>query len=340
MDGTNPDWQDVGDWKDGRVRSSARAMIWVSLIFAVAFIGLGLPASLAIPAELDKGNTLALVALLFPLVGFAALAVFVHSLIGWHKFSASEIVLDPAPGSIGGDFGGRIETRIRYRHDMRVNIVLSCQHQRTTGSGKNRSTHTSIKWQREGVAATRRCSRDGTELSFRFAIPEGLPQSEPKSSDFHSWLLQIECEQPGVDFKRSFTVPVFESALPQLSGLDVPYARDSDPLQEAPRSIVRISTSSEGIRFYYPWHRRWGTALFMVLFGAIFVSAGLLAGAQSGGILFPLIFGFVGGLVALIGVYMIGNTLTTTVSSRGVESVRRIYGVSLRRRASREDTVR
>ena len=53
--------------------------------------------------------------------------------------------------------------------------------------------------------------------------------------------------------------------------------------------------------------------------------------------MFPLVFGALGGTVALIGLYMLGNTLRTTVSSAGVSSVRRIYGLPLRREASRED---
>jgi hypothetical protein len=333
MSETHPHWQEVGDWKDGKVRSSAKALIWVSLIFAVAFIGLGLPATLAVPDEMARGNHLILVALLFPLVGLGALGIFIHALIGWFKFSASEVLLDPAPGSIGGDFGGRIETGIRYRRDMVVNITLSCLHSRTTGSGKNRSTNTTAVWQREGVATNRRLGRNGTEIAFRFAVPEGLPQSEPSSDDYHHWVLEVECELPGVDFIRSFAVPVFESALPRLSSVDAPYARDSNPMQEPPPGIVRVSTENGELQFYYPWHRRWGSALMLVLFGAVFVAAGWFAGQQGASTLFPLVFCGVGGLVAVIGLYLIGNTLTTRVSSRGVTSVRRIYGIPLRREA-------
>ena len=65
-------WQEIGDWKGGRVRSSAKVTLCVSLLFGVAFTGLGLPVSLAVPEELAKGNTLALIALLFPLIVIAA----------------------------------------------------------------------------------------------------------------------------------------------------------------------------------------------------------------------------------------------------------------------------
>ena len=53
---TDTNWQDIGDWKNGRVHSGARALIWVSLLFGVAFTGLSLPGVLAIPEEIGKGN--------------------------------------------------------------------------------------------------------------------------------------------------------------------------------------------------------------------------------------------------------------------------------------------
>ena len=65
--------------------------------------------------------------------------------------------------------------------------------------------------------------------------------------------------------------------------------------------------------------------------------AGLFAGEESGSFMFPLIFGGVGGLVALIGLYMIGNTLTTRVSRKGVNSVRKIYGLPFRSNAAHKD---
>ena len=265
----NPEtnWQDIGDWKNGRVRSGAKSLIWISLLFGVAFTGLSAPAVLAIPDELAKENYLILVVLLFPLVGISALALSVYSVMAWRKYGVTELILDPVPGSIGGDFGGRIETRIPYHADNTINITLNCQHRRTTGSGKNRSTKTTTKWQREGLAQTSRLSNGGTGIAFRFDIPENLPQSERASSNYHQWVLQLDCELPGIDFNRSFTVPVFETSKPQYSSLDVPYAKDSAPLQQVPTGKVQIMQTANGMRFYYPCYRHLGPAIIMASVG-------------------------------------------------------------------------
>jgi hypothetical protein len=333
------DWQDIGDWKGGRVRSGAKALIWVSLLFGIAFTGISLPGVLAIPEEISEGNYAVLVVLLFPVVGMGALALFVHSLIAWYKFGKTVVILDPAPGSIGGDFGGYTETRIRWHPELRMNITLDCQHLRTTGSGKNRSTKTSVIWQRQGLA-TVSPGTAGTRCEFRFDIPDDLPQSEPASSDYHRWLLQLESDLPGVDFKRSFVVPVFHTSTPQRSSLKIDYVKDSAPLQHAPDTIVILKDTDQGLEFYYPWHRHLWMGSSMTMIGSGFVIAGYFIGQQSGGILFPIAFGGMGGVCALIGLYVLGNTLTTTVSHQGIRIVRNIYGVRFQRKASREEIIK
>ena len=70
-------WREIGDWKGSSVSSSSKAAIWISLIFGVAFTGISLPLVMTLPDELDKGNNVALLILLFPLVGIGALAILV-----------------------------------------------------------------------------------------------------------------------------------------------------------------------------------------------------------------------------------------------------------------------
>ncbi len=332
-------WQDTGDWKDGRVRSGAKTLVWISLLFGVAFTGISLPGVLAVPDEIANGNYAILLVLLFPLVGLGAFALFIHSILAWRKFGRTEVVLDPVPGSIGGDFGGSLEIGIRWKHDLKMDVTLDCQHLRTTGSGKNRSTKTSVVWQRQGIA-TITPTPAGIRCEFRFDIPEGVPQSEAASRDYHRWLLQLECDLPGIDFKRSFVVPIFRTPVAQRSSLKVGYVKDSAPLQQAPDNIVRINDSSEGLVFYYPWHRHWWMGFMTTVVGTIFVLAGFFVGKESGDILFPIAFGGIGGVCAMIGLYVLGNTLTTTVTNQGIRIVRSVFGIRFQRKAARENIIR
>jgi hypothetical protein len=336
---TTTDWQSIGKWKNGRVKSGAKAMIWISLLFGISFTGISLPAVLEIPNEINKGNYAILAALLFPLVGVSALALFVYSVMAWRKFGTTELVLDPVPGSIGGDFGGYIDIPVSWNPKNTVNITLNCQRLTTTGSGKNRSTKTKVIWQREGIATLSPVT-GATHCEFRFAIPEDLPESEKSSSDYHQWLLQMDCELPGIDFKRNFTVPVFQTEKPQLSSLKAEYAKDSAPLDKAPDGIVRIQQMPQGLQFYYPWHRHLWMAIMTLVFGSIFAGIGIFVGLNASEILIPVVFSIVGGGCILLGLYLIGNTLTTTVSSQGINVVRNIYGIRFQRNVKANEIIK
>ena len=331
-------WMSFGDWQDGRVRSGAKAAIWISLLFAVSFIGLSLPAVLELPKEVAKGNNLILLVLLFPLVGVASFLYFIRSVAAWRKFGVTELVLNPVPGCIGGDFGGYVDVPIQWGSELKVYLTLNCLKSTTTGSGKNRSTNVKAVWQREGLATLSPAAK-GTRCAFRFAIPDDVPESEKSSSNYHYWLLQMECALPGIDFKRNFTVPIFNNDVPQFSSLKAEYAKQSNPLSEAPEGTVKIIKTTNGLQFYYPWYRHAKMAIMLMIFGAVFAAIGHYIGKEDGSFIFPVVFGGFGILMACMGLYVIGNTLTTTVNREGIQTIRNIYGFRFQRKLLKDEIV-
>jgi hypothetical protein len=335
---TEKDWQEKGDWKDGKVRSGAKTLIWVSLLFAVTFIGISLPAVLDVADKVARGDYIMLLILLFPLVGFSAFIIFVYSFLSWRKFGKTELILDPVPGSIGGDFGGSVDVPVKLTNNMEVNVTLNCMQTTTTGSGKNRSTNTKVIWQREGVAKLL-AIKNGTQCVFRFSVPDDLPESEESSSNYNHWLLQMDCDLPGIDFNRGFSVPVFKKDKPEFSSLDVAYAKDSAPLNKAPERTVIVSENTNGLQFYYPWYRNLWMGIMLLIFGGIFSTVGYFVGESDGGFVFLLVFGGVGVAVVLFGLYVLGNSLTTTVSHQGINIIRNVYGIRFQRNVLKENIV-
>jgi len=57
------------EWRKGEVKGSARLEAIMLGVMALAFLGLSLPATLAIPDEVKKGNYAILLVLLFSVVG-------------------------------------------------------------------------------------------------------------------------------------------------------------------------------------------------------------------------------------------------------------------------------
>ena len=67
-------WRWRKDWANARIHGSSRVTAYTATGFAVLWNLVSLPAALLVPREVANGNTLALVALLFPLIGIGLAA--------------------------------------------------------------------------------------------------------------------------------------------------------------------------------------------------------------------------------------------------------------------------
>lgn len=122
------------DWQSARIRSSSRFAMWGAWAFAAFWNLVSAPVPFIVHEEITKSsNYLALVALLFPIIG-TGLAVWAwRRTREWRRFGATPVVLDPFPGSIGGHVGGYIDTQIPFDSQQRFRILLSANHQYYTG---------------------------------------------------------------------------------------------------------------------------------------------------------------------------------------------------------------
>ena len=147
----------------------------------------------------------------------------------------------------------------------------------------------------------------------------------------------MDCDLPGIDFNRNFAVPVFKTDEQQLSSLKADYAKESAPLNKAPEGTVRITETADGLQFYYPWHRHLWLGVMTLIIGSIFAGSGYYIGTIDDTFIFPIVFGGVGIICALIGLYVIGNTLTTSVTTTGINVIRNVYGFRFQRNVKKEN---
>ena len=322
-------------------------------LFALAFSGISVPVVLlGLPQELAQENWAALAALLFPLIGLWLAYHAVLKTLEWRRFGRLYLDLDPFPGSLGGDVGGRLELPIVSHGDARFDVTLSCVHSRVSGHGNNRSRHEAVIW-RGKAAVAGEPGISGTRVRFRFAVPNHLPQSEPVSDNYHYWAVHLRAVLPGVDLDRAFEVPVFATDQPIHSRSRVPYAAEVAAGLELPGNIVRVYRGGDGLRLDYPASRSRGVGLFVLLFGLIFLGAPMsmalvegLPGVMSSSTAFAgfgflaAVFAVVGLATSLLGLYLLGNSLQVQISGRGVSTRRRLFGMPLRSRFVSGDQVR
>ena len=321
-------WLGHKDWASATIRSDAKSTFYVAWVVALLWNLISSPLLFAIPEELDKGNDAILLAGLFPAVGAALLVWAIKVTNRWRAIGATPLTLDPYPGSIGGQVAGSIETNIRYSSSHKFPVTLSCLYSYVSGSGKNRKRQESVKWSAEGFAESEIHHR-GSRLQFCFDVPEGLNQSEHKEDGYHLWRLNLKSDGASVDLNRNFELPVFATAEAsrriRVNSVSHPLAQDKRDTQID--AVMTLQQTVDGLELYFPVGRNIGFNSGIVAFGLFFFAAGMGAGYLGAPILFPIVFGLVGGGIILGGLYSLLNSLSVQIGKHGVRTRRSLLGV-------------
>jgi hypothetical protein len=340
-----PLWLRNPAWRENRIRSDAKSGLRTAWLVAGLIL---LPAVflLAIlPGELDKGNTPALIALAFALVALFTTASALLKTLEWRRVGPLALVMDPFPGSLGGDVGGSVEIPARFDPRRRYLVTLACTHFR---GDADRSGREDVIWEQQGLATATRSGR-GTRLAFRFAPPDGLPESEPDSTDYRRWVVRLHAEARGANLDRTFEVPVFETGGERArwrqtgSHAELLDAAPPDP----PDRLLRLRREGGIVELFYPPLRNPVLTLVVAVFAAICLGSGFfwlsvgsdLAWSSALAVVMSIVIYSVIGVILLIGgalaiatVYMLGNSLTVRADPEGITTVRRLFVIPIARR--------
>lgn len=300
-------WRHREDWAEGEVRSSARPALIFGMAFAVFWNLISLPILFFLPSEvLDKGNRLALLGLIFPLIGIGLLVVAVRHLIRQRKFGNSRLQLDTMPGVVGGPLAGTIHVGSGIWPEKGFDLTLEGVARRVVRRGGKRRTEEQLLHQESlrvpieqlHVGAT------GTTVPVRFIIPFEVPPTGGENSDKRVlWRLSAEAELPGVDYNTCFEVPVFRT-------------QDSSPDYEPPpswtadrpagedlleRGGLSVCREGDALVIKLAAARNIGAALGLTVFLGIWCGAIVLMIRVGAPWLFPIVFGLFA-LAMVIGV--------------------------------------
>lgn len=302
-------WLWKEEWATGRIKSSSKTMMRVALVFALVWNLVSAPLLFFLPREiLEKENYLALLGLLFPLVGAGLIVWAVWAVLRWRKYGESVFEMATTPGVLGGSLAGVVRANKPLDPREGFRLVLSCIEKRTTGTGKNRSTTTTTLWQDERVIG-RTLSAPGqpAAVPVAFALPYDQPPSTTESGRREvTWRLEVSAAVPGIDYSASFDVPVFQTEESRAGfrldeDLIADYAVRHDPEQEFRRTgVIRVpAPAGWGDRFIFPMFRNPGAVLALGLFTLLW--AGVCVGLfySDAPRLFPIVFSLFGLLLIL-----------------------------------------
>jgi len=310
---SHPDspWLWRTDWAAGRIEDGSRATMWQAWIFAGLWNLISLPTGfIGVREALEKGNTMALLALLFPVVGIGLLVWAVRATLRHRTYGVSVLEMEATPAALGRGLTGAVRTSSALDAPQGFRVVLSSIRRVTRGAGKHRSTSESILWHEERTAAGR-TSRGTTGMTttipIAFALPaDGMPSDSSNPRDSVIWRLEVSASVPGVDYESSFEVPVFRTAESSEPLTPEQQRELGDPLTPAsyrqpPESRIRVSTNRRGTEIVFPAARNPGAAAGVSVFFAIWAGAIWFMLHVGAPMLFPIVFG----LFQLILLYML-----------------------------------
>jgi len=211
--GAQAPWLQRPDWRSGRIESGGKAAMIGMSLFALVWLLITSPALFVLPEELKNGNYVALLVLVFPLVGLALLLMAAYKVLHWLKFGNVLLILESTPGRIGGELRGHLEIPAPVESRLGINLRLRCVRQITTGSGKGARTREEVLWEHSQIALpSKPWEKQRTEAPVRFRIPADTQETDYSNPrDKVLWRLEASAEAPGVDLGAQFEVPVFRT---------------------------------------------------------------------------------------------------------------------------------
>jgi len=324
-------------WQSATIRSSSKKTMWNAWAFTLLWNAISAALPFIVYSEVvDDDNYLALIALLFPIVGLGLLVWALRRTMQWTRFGPTPVVLDPFPGSIGGDVGGTIDLKLPFDPATDFQLTLSNLYSYEKGSGENSNRREDVKWQDEQRAHAERGGK-GTRLRFRFAVPAGLSNSDAKAKDsYFLWRLNLNARLAGTDIDRSFEIPVYATATAStaLSDRDLRAAtvRKEANDEQAIREVFELKVDAGDKRLSYPFGNNFLRNVGGFVIGSVFAVAGVYLFTAVSERLMGSVFSIFGGLIALVCLYIMFSSLDVRKDSSSIWSVRRWLGFPVRRK--------
>lgn len=315
------DWQQEKQWQTERMASGARRNHWWLLGMAAFVIALAMPATLAIPQELGKGNWAILSVLLFQLIGAGLLLAAGREWLAWQQFGEVHLHLSPWPAAIGGALAGHFELTPRLPDAHSITLSVECQRQQRG----QRSNQLTTQWMRE--LQLQPLAPHERQIWFHFELPEGLPACTPRDSSHIKWTLTLRVRKAGPDLVRRFDIPVFAG-----EG-DNPLARRrmraiAPQHDEHIARDLHVTRRHNGLSLTQATGHAWKTALGLMLFGLACLASSLFLWRAGGlAVAMSLMFGGCAALLIMLALWLFGLRRDVLLANDYVAT--RLYWIGL-----------
>lgn len=337
-------WLWRADWAAGRIEDGNRSTMIAAWVLAGFWNLISLPgAYFAVREAMREGNRAALIALLFPLVGFGLLVWAVRASLRYRRYGVSRLDLATVPVAIGRELRGTVVARGLLPAPGGFGVTLTCVRRVTRGSGKNRSTTETVLWQEEQRSSgTQSRTADGmmTSVPVAFRIPADVePADDTDRRNTVIWRLAVSADVPGVDYHSSFEVPVFRAAAAAAAEdpdvVPVPVTRE--PYLQPATSRIKVTRNRRGTEIVFPAGRNPGASAGLTAFVAVWLAAVWATVYLDAPIFFQAVFGVIGLLLAWAALASWFGVSRVTIGDGTVTVARGLFAPLRERRMGTEE---
>ncbi len=314
-------------WSKNSFKSDLKLSMFSNFIFLILTSGVSIALLInwdGFLKEIEKTPFL-MMFICFPILSLVFLYLSLKEMIGRLVNGKCLLVLDPFPGSIGGQVGGTINTNKAFHAGLKLKVKLKCMYVSAVSNSNSQSSNKNIVWE-EVVYCIGQKEKDGAFFDFCFDVPKKLPESSTESDrgSFHCWRVEVKNHQSGVYFKRSYTIPVFKTVKPvsskiatSSSSLVTEEAIKSDAIRYAnlKQQNMNIKTTFYGFKRASIW---FGLLIFGLLFSLFYFTTAPLE--------MRVIFSLIGVVASSISLYLMGKKLSVIVSPTEIIAHRSVLG--------------
>ena len=292
----NEPWRWREEWTGGRIKSTNRATAYFSTGFAALWNLIAMPIGFLLPAEIAKGNTVALVGMLFPLIGIGLAVWAVRSWLTLKRFGVSTLVLQRTPVALGGRLIGAIRVDAAVPVETAFRVGLTCVEE-VRSRGRDNDSSERLLWQNEWTLPRARCQITPTYTSIPIDVPvpaDQPPVSAAEATSRIHWRLEVSGECPGPDYWSRFDLPVFATsetpAVAETAPEAVASAAQPDRAKLESLGIV-YERLPRGEAWTFRRGRHKNVAAALGLFSAIWTASIVAMLWLHAPVIFPIVFG-------------------------------------------------
>ena len=137
-------WLWKKEWREGVIHSRSKMTVIFSSLLALFWNAISTFLMFKIFDAAEKGNTAALLGLVFSIIGVLLIIVSIYLFLRWRKFGDPTFHMASVPGVLGGRLRGTLRIPTLLRPEKEMVITLDCVHIETDYNGKNRETTQTI----------------------------------------------------------------------------------------------------------------------------------------------------------------------------------------------------